>query len=597
MQNFPNLRLAIVSIDLVGYSRLMEEDERGTHRALMTCLDAKLRPFVSCHGGHIVKLTGDGALVTFSDVPCALESMVAFQRGVKKGEAGFPLRRRFSFRVGIHFAGTIPDQGDLYGHGVNVAVRLQEAAVPETILLSDAAMGRLPEEQAQAYGIVSLGCQTLKKLKNPISIHFWQGRTERRSKSIMGMITTRSKNAMGPIAIGLSLVMLTYINQGPWEEEVHPLSKSPDEVLEVATLSSKGGASLSDVSSSQATDPPGQFSGHNVEQHVLTHSIISNSAASRLRGQTVFQLFNPPPSDLSHDVSKADLDHDSKSADSKAQLFASPGQRGVQSRREIAEELCMRAWMFYSRNTPSDYAEAFSALKEALALDHEHDEAHALLSAVYWKSWQKRWPLGTGETAVRTLKLAEEHLIKVRTPSAVAHVVKSEMLTASGRHAEAIAEAERAMLLEPAMAVGYHAKGLALHFDGRPEQAEALIQTARQLDPDVPGYLLGLAFAQFNQNRFEEAFSTLSQATAVNLHDDWAFLLLAATSGFLGRHQDARHALGRFDRLSLGRRGWFANQIPYVYGWPFKKGLDQERVHTGMILAGISPPLKVIARH
>ena len=62
---------------------------------------------------------------------------------------------------------------------------------------------------------------------------------------------------------------------------------------------------------------------------------------------------------------------------------------------------------------------------------------------------------------------------------------------------------------------------------------------------------------------------------------------MAATSGFLGQSEDARAAIGRFDRLSVPRRGWFASQIPYVHSWPFQKQRDRERLHRGMVLAGI----------
>jgi len=243
--------------------------------------------------------------------------------------------------------------------------------------------------------------------------------------------------------------------------------------------------------------------------------------------------------------------------------------------------------MFYKRNTPEDFRKAWQILDEALRLAPGHDEAHALLAAVYWSSWQNKWQLGTGYTATHTLKLAQDHLNQITKPTVMTHVVTSEMLTASGHHAEAIAEAERAMLLEPSMAVGYYAKGLALLFDGRPDKAEGLIQTARQLDPFASRHLFGLALSQFGQEKFEEAFSTLSNATTSNAGDDWSFLLLAATSGYLGRSEAARLALAQFDKMSLPRRGWFATQVSYVHSWPFKEAFDRRRLHKGMILAGI----------
>jgi len=136
----PGGTLAIVSIDLVGYSRLMEEDERGTHGALMACRRDILEPIVAQHDGHIIKSTGDGALITFSTADDAVKGMIAFQDRVALREAKFPKSRRLVFRIGIHLAEAIYDDGDLYGHGVNLAVRLQEAAEPGSIYLSDVAV-------------------------------------------------------------------------------------------------------------------------------------------------------------------------------------------------------------------------------------------------------------------------------------------------------------------------------------------------------------------------------------------------------------------------------------------------------------------------
>lgn len=161
------------------------------------------------------------------------------------------------------------------------------------------------------------------------------------------------------------------------------------------------------------------------------------------------------------------------------------------------------------------------------------------------------------------------------------------MLTANGRHDRAIEVAERAVQLAPNHAAGHYAKGLALLFAGHADVAEAAIRSAIRLDPSASRYLFGLALAQFSMDRFDDAERTLAWATAQNGDDDWSHLLMAATRGHLGLTTGAREAIGRFDQLSLVRRGWFASQIPYVHSWPFQNREDRERFHVGMVLAGI----------
>lgn len=594
-------KFIIVSVDLFGYSRLMEEDENGTHRALMACRRAILEPIVSEKNGHIIKSTGDGALITFPTAAAALSGMIVFQERVKFSEASRPGSRRLVFRIGIHSAEAIRDDGDLYGHGVNLAVRLQEAAEPGSIYLSDAVVGEL--KNSSALGIVCRGRKAFKNLKESIWVYCWQGEEieERGQKR-----PSRGFHGKMAVAVLAGVAMLTLpagtMPSGREKSSVNRSVQTGEQVREPWTKNASNAARAEQRVSVKATTskPSGHFSDAQGSHYSLVGHLLPDEDRVRIQVQ-----INKVPigrylwaegldASLSDTVLRRAAEAKIGAGLPEAGLEVS--QRSFQSRREIADDLYVRAWMFYQRNSPLDLQKAWWALDEVLVLEPRHAEAHALLAAVYWNSWRKKWPLGTGDTAVRTLKLAQDHLNKVDKPTAMSHAVTAEMLTASGHHAEAIKEAERAMLLEPSMAVGYYAKGLALMFDGRPDQGESLIRTARRLDPQATQYLFGLAFAQFNQERYQDAFSTLSLATATNLKDDWPFLLLAATSGHLGRHEDAKHALGRFDRLSLARRGWFASQIPYVYAWPFSHGLDRQRLHEGMILAGIPDTVDLVAR-
>ena len=64
---------AIMSIDVVGYARLMSGDESGTHFRLKTHRTERIEPAVLCHGGRLIKLTGDGAMIEFGSAVEALE--------------------------------------------------------------------------------------------------------------------------------------------------------------------------------------------------------------------------------------------------------------------------------------------------------------------------------------------------------------------------------------------------------------------------------------------------------------------------------------------------------------------------------------------
>ncbi len=160
---------AVLSADVVGYSRLMGEDEAGTlavlkaHRA--ECVD----PEIAAYKGRIVKLMGDGALVEFPSAVDAVECAVAVQRGMAERNAGVPEDRRVAFRIGINLGDVIIDGDDIYGDGVNVAARLQELADPGGVCVSANIHEQVEGKLDVAFD--DRGEQTVKNIAKPIRVY------------------------------------------------------------------------------------------------------------------------------------------------------------------------------------------------------------------------------------------------------------------------------------------------------------------------------------------------------------------------------------------------------------------------------------------
>lgn len=119
---------AVMVIDVVGYSRLMNEDETGTLARLNAHLDELINPKIAENHGHIVKLMGDGALAQFASVIDGVQCAVAIQRAMAARNTKTPERRRILLRIGVHLGDVILERNDIYGDGVNVAARIQELA-------------------------------------------------------------------------------------------------------------------------------------------------------------------------------------------------------------------------------------------------------------------------------------------------------------------------------------------------------------------------------------------------------------------------------------------------------------------------------------
>src|SRR5437667_4849337 len=134
---------AILAADVVGYSRLMGEDETSTLAALKTLRAELIDPKIGEHQGRIVKLTGDGMLVEFPSVVNAVACAAEVQRGVRDRNKGVPPDRRIEFRIGVNVGDVIVQGGDILGDGVNVAARLESIATPGCITISRSARARL----------------------------------------------------------------------------------------------------------------------------------------------------------------------------------------------------------------------------------------------------------------------------------------------------------------------------------------------------------------------------------------------------------------------------------------------------------------------
>jgi class 3 adenylate cyclase len=128
-QQMPRRRLAaILAADVVGYSRLIQQDEAGTLAALRQRRREILTPLVAQHRGRIVKVMGDGVLVEFASAVNAVSCGVELQEKMAAANDGVAEDRRIILRVGINLGDVVVEGGDIYGDGVNVAARLEELA-------------------------------------------------------------------------------------------------------------------------------------------------------------------------------------------------------------------------------------------------------------------------------------------------------------------------------------------------------------------------------------------------------------------------------------------------------------------------------------
>jgi adenylate cyclase len=157
---------AILAADVAGYSRLMGEDEEGTHERLKAHLRELVYPKFEEHRGRIVKNTGDGFLAEFASVIDAVRCAVEVQRGMADRNAGTPPDKPIEFRMGINLGDVIAEEHDIFGDGVNVAARLEALADPGGICIS-----RVVRDQVRDrldFSFEDMGEQQVKNIARPV---------------------------------------------------------------------------------------------------------------------------------------------------------------------------------------------------------------------------------------------------------------------------------------------------------------------------------------------------------------------------------------------------------------------------------------------
>src|SRR5215831_12785235 len=160
---------AILAADVVGYSRLVEQDETGTLAALTDRRKAILEPLFAKYRGRVVRLMGDGTLAEFASAVDAVECAVDIQKAMREANSTLPEDRAIVLRVGLNLGDVVVEDGDLYGDGVNVAARLEAMADPGRICLSAAIHQQV--ERLLPFAFSDLGDQVLKNIARPVRVY------------------------------------------------------------------------------------------------------------------------------------------------------------------------------------------------------------------------------------------------------------------------------------------------------------------------------------------------------------------------------------------------------------------------------------------
>ncbi|WP_254428490.1 adenylate/guanylate cyclase domain-containing protein [Ruegeria atlantica] len=154
--------------DVVGYSRLMSENELDTYNALKSLI-SHLEETCARFQGRVVEVRGDGILALFETATSAVEFGVELHRIASQHNQDRAENQRINFRAGVHLGEILIDDRGIHGDNVNIAARLQEIAEPERVYVSSAVYDQVCNRLR--YGYEFLGPQHLKNILAPVSTY------------------------------------------------------------------------------------------------------------------------------------------------------------------------------------------------------------------------------------------------------------------------------------------------------------------------------------------------------------------------------------------------------------------------------------------
>ena len=592
-EGFKRKLAAILSADVIGYSRLMRDDEEATvrniaaHRVLISDI-------IKQHHGRVVDSPGDNILAEFASVVDAVNGAIKIQQEIKKSNKDTAEDRRMEFRIGINLGDVIEEEERIYGDGVNIAARVEGLAAAGGISISGTVYEHIKDKLSLGYHF--LGEQNVKNIPEPVKVYRLLTEAEDAGKIIdEGKPESKklryvaySALAVTILVVGALIIWNNYfriqIEPASVKKMAYPLPDRPS--IAVLPFDNMSG------------DPKQEYFSDGITENIITALskvenifVIARNSTFTYKGKAI--KIQQVAQDLGvRYVLEGSVQKTEDRVRITAQLIDAISGRHVWSERydrelggifalqdeitkKIITSLQVRLTMgevarWISQDTDNFEAylkylegEAFlnqfnkdtnirarQLYKEVIALDANY------VSAIGSLAWTHLLDAAFGWTKSRakSLEAANHHAQKALSlddSNPTGYLALSGVHLQKGEVKEAVALREKAVSLAPNGATAHNLLGVALLFaGGRIEEAIKQFKIANRLDPFPQTHILHYTGVAYRVNgEYEKAIEFLKRATERN-PDYWiSYFGLTACYGLLGREEEARAAAAEVLRI------------------------------------------------
>jgi adenylate cyclase len=575
---------AIVCADVAGYSRMMGADEAGTHATFKAHRSA-IYPIILNHGGRIVKNTGDGFLLEFPSVVGAIESAIAMQALMAERNHHLPADRVMLFRLGVHMGDVIADEDEVFGDGVNIAVRLEAVAVPGGVAVSAKAYHEASKHLQVP--LTEAGSHRFKNIAEPVEVWIWgPGGSDARAREPKNTsdLPAQYRTAIVGVLpfVNLSVSDDEYFSDGLTEDLIHALSlQSFYRVLSRnSTFAFKDqslGARLiaREIDATYLIQGSVRRAGNKIR---VTAELIAPEKGEQLWAGRydrdmgdLFALQDEITTNLSAALAPEIY---------RAEAFA-PTRSS--STNLTAWDRFLRGLSHYYQQTKQDFETSIALFREAVTLDPTLAIANAYLGTVLVQSVQYGWTRSTRELWAEAMHLAESS-VRLDPRSSFAYSILSYLHAMEGHHDAAMEAGKRAVELNPYDMGARGVLGICHLVIGEHRRAIELFSTAAQRGNSDPRYKWDTlnAFSHYLLGQYDASLSWAREALYSNPDHLQLLAVRAAALAQLGRTEEAAKAtkilLGLYPGLTVER---------HLRNFRWKMPADIAHYRDGLLKAGI----------
>ena len=540
---------AILAADVVGYSRLVGEDEEGTLRTLSACREV-IDGLVASHHGRVFGSAGDSVIAEFASPVEAVRCAVNIQRDLETRNAGIPENERMRFRIGVNLGDVVVDGDNLMGEGVNVAARLEGLAEPGTVNVSGSVHEQVKNKLDVGFDF--LGPQELKNIAEPVPV--FRVRLEPRSSTSPLAASERSPESLA-LPEKRSIVVLPFENlSGDPEQGYFSDGITEDIITELSKFRSLFVIARSSSFSFKGQSPEvKEVSRRLGVRYVVEGSVRRSGNRVRIAAQLIDAVADAHLWAERYDRVLEDIFTVQDEVTEAIVAAIAPELGKAEQQLATSKKLeNLNVWEVYQRGmwhlyqrTKDDLAEARRLFEAALSLDPGLSLACSALVDAYYYEVVLGLADSVAQNCDKALQVARR-AVELDPDDAAAHCAMGKARIVRREHALAVPDLQLAIDLNPSSAWAHYGLGAAAVFSGHAGEAIRHLERAIRLSPrdqHMGSFMVRLAEAYLVKRDYPGAVQWARKALQQQGFQWSRYAALLAGLGFLGEREEARRVL------------------------------------------------------